>query len=440
MMRLHRSFASTAIALALTSTAPEAAHAARKGPAKLEIAIGGDLLGPYHAIDTISDGGFDEVKRVLGTADAVIANHEHSTFDAEDVQFYPSAENNGLPLSPAAVARDLRALGVTMLSKANNHAADWGLEGLQASEAALTRAGIAFAGSGGDETAARSASVIDTPDGKVGLVSMSSTFQAMAQAADASQSRRGMLRARPGISVVRLTPAMRLKQDDFAQVSRIAGVQSVNAQGRVTLGTQTFVRGDTPGFDYAMDPRDETAILKGIGEGVSRARAVVVAIHAHETDNGDSEDPAPPDFLVQLAHRSIDAGAAAFVRHGPHGVNGIEIYRGRPIFYGVGSMYFDFGGRRTYTVPATGQVIRFSDTWFEGFIAKLIVGKAGPEAVQLHPIVFDDGPTEKSGIPRLAHGADAQRILSRVQRYSEPFGTQISIERDVGSIKLGRRP
>lgn len=429
--------AATAL-LAATNAHASAKDGSASAHSPLTIAIGGDLLGPYHSIAAIEDSGFEEVKAILSGSDVVVANHEQSTFDAEDHAFYPSAENNGLPLSPEIVARELRAMGVRLLSKANNHAVDWGLEGLAATEAALELSGIAYAGSGSSEDAARAVAIVETPKGAVGLASMASTFQAMAQAGNAAESRRGPLRARPGISVVRTEALMRLAADDIASLARIPGAKPGEAGERVTLGTQAYVAGVEPGWDYAMDERDETAILKGLREGIPRTRATIAAIHAHETDDGDSEDPTPPDFVVELAHAAIDEGAMAFVRHGPHGVNGVEIYKGRPVFYGVGSMYFDFGGRRSYTVPATGQVIRFPDTWFEGFIARLVIGKAGPEAVELYPVLFDDTPGDISGIPRLAHGTDAQRILARVQRYSDQFGTRIATGGDVGRITLGQ--
>jgi poly-gamma-glutamate capsule biosynthesis protein CapA/YwtB (metallophosphatase superfamily) len=47
----------------------------------------------------------------------------------------------------------------------------------------------------------------------------------------------------------------------------------------------------------------------------------------------------PPDFLVDLAHKAIDNGADAFVGHGIHLVRAIEIYRGKPIFYGLGEFF-----------------------------------------------------------------------------------------------------
>ena len=47
---------------------------------------------------------------------------------------------------------------------------------------------------------------------------------------------------------------------------------------------------------------------------------------------GKREDP--PEFMVDLAKRSIDAGADVFVGHGGPSL-GIELYQGKPIFYGL---------------------------------------------------------------------------------------------------------
>ena len=48
----------------------------------------------------------------------------------------------------------------------------------------------------------------------------------------------------------------------------------------------------------------------------------------------------PADFLPLLFHKAIDAGADVVIRHGPHELNGIEIYKGKPIFYSLGSLFF----------------------------------------------------------------------------------------------------
>nr|WP_318528309.1 CapA family protein [Mesorhizobium sp. ZC-5] len=49
----------------------------------------------------------------------------------------------------------------------------------------------------------------------------------------------------------------------------------------------------------------------------------------------------PPDYQQSFARKMIDAGADAYVGHGPHLPRGIEIYKGRPIFYSLGNFFYD---------------------------------------------------------------------------------------------------
>ena len=47
----------------------------------------------------------------------------------------------------------------------------------------------------------------------------------------------------------------------------------------------------------------------------------------------------PGDFTAvqRIAHRMIEEGADLVVGHGPHLLRGIEIHRGKPIFYSLGN-------------------------------------------------------------------------------------------------------
>ena len=53
-------------------------------------------------------------------------------------------------------------------------------------------------------------------------------------------------------------------------------------------------------------------------------------------------------YMREIAHAAIDAGADIVVGHGPHYSLPVEAYRGKPIFYGLGSFSFHtgHGGRR----------------------------------------------------------------------------------------------
>ena len=52
--------------------------------------------------------------------------------------------------------------------------------------------------------------------------------------------------------------------------------------------------------------------------------------------------------MTEIAHAAIDAGADIVIGHGPHYSLPVEVYHGKPIFYGLGSFSFHtgHGGRR----------------------------------------------------------------------------------------------
>jgi len=53
-------------------------------------------------------------------------------------------------------------------------------------------------------------------------------------------------------------------------------------------------------------------------------------------------------YMPEIAHAAIDAGADLVIGHGPHYALPVEVYRGKAIFYGLGSFSFQtgHGGRR----------------------------------------------------------------------------------------------
>src|SRR6185312_9437597 len=48
-------------------------------------------------------------------------------------------------------------------------------------------------------------------------------------------------------------------------------------------------------------------------------------------------------YMTDIAHAAIDAGADIVMGHGPHYSLPIEVYKGRPIFYGLGNLTFSTG-------------------------------------------------------------------------------------------------
>jgi len=48
-------------------------------------------------------------------------------------------------------------------------------------------------------------------------------------------------------------------------------------------------------------------------------------------------------YMTEIAHRAIDAGADLVIGHGPHFSLPVEVYKGVPVFYGLGSFSFHTG-------------------------------------------------------------------------------------------------
>ena len=102
-------------------------------------------------------------------------------------------------------------MGVDMVSMANNHSTDFGPEGLMETIRLADEAGLANSGGGANMKEAREAGFLDTPKGRIGLVSTASTFKPNAGANDAF----GETNARPGISILRLKTINLVNQEQL---------------------------------------------------------------------------------------------------------------------------------------------------------------------------------------------------------------------------------
>src|SRR6185503_8013863 len=56
-------------------------------------------------------------------------------------------------------------------------------------------------------------------------------------------------------------------------------------------------------------------------------------------------------FIEDFARKAIDAGASAVLGHGAHMLRGVEVYKGRPIFYNLGSLMIEFEAGEQLMTP-----------------------------------------------------------------------------------------
>ncbi|MCW0002174.1 CapA family protein [Pararhizobium sp. YC-54] len=406
--------------------------------------------------------GFSDIIKILHEADVTFGNLETNIFDIRSFKGSPQAEYGGAYIvSPPEVGPDLKAMGFNIVSRANNHTLDWGLDGMRETSQLLDQNGIVHAGAGENLAQAGAARFLETARGRVALVSFAARYTPMSRACDSA----GEAPGRPGINALRLAvkilipPAMleSLKQLRKALPAPDAARKDPK---RVVFtpdpyfGGVTFEAGDKPGYSYEPNPRDVTDILRNIRRGKQFSDFCIVTSHCHQPGNWSQE---PPDYEQSFAHQLIDAGADAYVGHGPHQLRGIEIYKGRPIFYSLGNFIYDdlrtpvgadmfevYGKDPRIDTDAEVTVAEEARGFNDPVIYESIVTVSRYEENQLaelrlYPIELGFSKRfANRGVPRLAPPRQATAILERLQRLSEPFGTKIDIEDAIGVIRLQR--
>jgi poly-gamma-glutamate capsule biosynthesis protein CapA/YwtB (metallophosphatase superfamily) len=224
-----------------------------------------------------------------------------------------SHANEGFFADPRIGGEALRLSGIQAVGIANN--VNYGAENIAASIATLDRLGILHTGAGADLTAARAPAIIERNGLSVGVVQRSSVYWPTDHEASADT---------PGIAVLRGHTAYHVP------TARIApGVPPPNRPGVPPL-IITWADGA-----YLAEFCKDIAAL--------RPQADIVVASCHW---GLGRDPL--QYMTEIAHAAIDAGADVVMGHGPHYVLPIEVYNGRPIFYGLSNLTFSTGhlGRR----------------------------------------------------------------------------------------------
>ncbi len=386
------------------------------------IAAVGDLILAYpppHA----SDPSFRSLVRTIREADVAYANFEAHVLD---LRALPVDRNSGF-VGPPEVAAAVKEMGFDVVGRSNNHSNDFQVEGLLASDAFIREAGLVTVGSGPTYRQARAPGYFQTAKGRAAFVVASSSYGRAPVSADTL--------GRGGSSALRTTrctvvpAALEAEYRAREECVRVAAV-------------------DKPYWSYEMNQDDLEAILGSVREGKMKSHFLAVGIHAHQavyeevppTPSGNTswrQDPTTPDFLQEYARATIDAGADAFFGTGPHLLRGIEIYKGRPIFYGLGEFFRQMG----IIGPAGSEPVRATGELYDPMRYRHIVAVAtfnGGEVSEIRLYPIDLGwaaPLVERGVPRGASPEVAQEILTRLQELSAPFGTTITIEGNVGVIR-----
>jgi poly-gamma-glutamate capsule biosynthesis protein CapA/YwtB (metallophosphatase superfamily) len=404
------------------------------------------------------DPDFGKLVDLLRSSDVAIANLEIVFPGAER---HPATTYHGIPICmDPELLSELQWLGFDLYGMGNNHALDYGPEGLVRSMEELEKRQLPFAGIGRTLTEAGGPRYVDAAGTRVALIAAGSTQARLAAAADPSPGDGG----RAGICPLRIDRVHyidRTQFESFRSILASSGVDVGLSEGGPkrmyfpypdrAMFTAPPVGGfAVEGVHFVPDanPRIETVALESdvdaLAASVSAAARedgiVIVSLHCHEGAGGQWNGETLPEFMQPLAHRLIDAGASAVVNHGPHTLRGVEIYKDRPICYSLSNFIFKIDTVAQFptefyeqvglsTTSSPSQVFGLMEGFFshrelwDSMVSRFVFEKGDIARVELHPITLGSEPPR--GCPKLASLADGRRILSKVAELSHPFGTRI---------------
>lgn len=265
----------------LTPTLPVPATPTPSG--EVVLAAVGDLMLGRTVGDQILEKGpqvvFAGVEPVLEAADLRVGNLECALTDRGT----PEPGKTYTLKAPPAAAAALQSAKFDVVSLANNHAMDFGFEGVQSARTTLLQAGIASVGAGADYTQAHMPIILE----------------------------------RNGLRLAFLAYLdVPVERDGF--------------DARAWIATA-----DRPGIAWA----DPNAIQTDVVAAKSKADLVIVLLHSG-TEIGQYQSVLSGE-QIQAAHTAVDAGAALVLGSHPHQLETIERYHGGLIAYSLGNFVFD---------------------------------------------------------------------------------------------------
>ena len=447
----------------------------------MDFALAGEAL-ISQGLRMYTEPRYLELVELIRAADA---RYIHLEMLFHDYEHAPTDKRSGtfMRCDPRFIA-DLQWMGFQMMSTAHNHSIDFGEGGILKNIENLNKYGVVHAGTGRNLAEARAPAYLETAKGRIALLSGTTTLFPWGRAGDQRRDFQG----RPGANLLRHIVEYTVDKATFEHLQRIgAQLGMLHKSGahrplghvsppdtattlhltgysnpphnylKVTLGDKIERK------HYPYKP-DLDGFLERIHDARRMAQWVVVAMH-----NQDIPGDEPQEHAITMFRAMIDAGADILVGTGPHQDRGIEIYKGRPIFYGLGDFilqndtvllepqeHYEFSGLPWNSTPADfydhragyegvgpgkpgtptkGQSVT-PYNWQSGMHRVKFEGGKLKE-IRIHPVDVGYGkPRWQQGRPILAEGEVAQEILDRYQRLSKLLGTRVDIENNVGIVRM----
>lgn len=446
---------------------------------QINLALCGDIM-PSRRMAVFREPKYLALRDLLRGADACFANLESMVVRYGEGT--PAIRTGTHMVTEPGLLDDLKWFGFNLLSCANSHSLNFGEEGLLLQNRYLDAAGVVHAGTGENLRQASAPSYLDTPNGRVALIAATSHLPSNQNRA---ANQRVDFGGKPGVNALGFKTTFIVDKESFSALQRLGAALGLDRQrqrvidhgfhsdGEIGAATQVeytyrgdrYALGDAFDIHTACDEDDVRENLRQVSEARRQADWVIVSLHNQEligrswlTAKKRTEVTAQPDFVHDFARRCIDAGADAFACHGPHILMGIEIYRGKPIFYSLGNLIlqndtlrhvpaypFDRFGLDPRSTPSDFFDLRnaggtkghpASPEFWQSMAAICRYHKKQLDEVAIYPVELGYGrPRSQRGRPVLAEAEQGKIILDRVARLSEPYGTRLERRDGCGIVR-----
>jgi poly-gamma-glutamate synthesis protein (capsule biosynthesis protein) len=339
-----------------------------------------NVLATGDVFPDLEDGeaSFRPLLPVLAKGDIVFGNCEGVYSDRPA----PASTRIVMGAAPSARGSMLGRVGFDVMTLANNHAMDGGVTGLEDTMNLLASQGIVTTGAGRDLAEATTPAVVEANGVRVAFLGFCTSFPVGYDAGE----------GRAGIAAVRIG---------------------------------TYYRNPMPNFwDPGIDPEVLTVPypedMRTLHDAIKAARAAadVVVVAVHQGTNAEVRNAfVPPsrthtktwhnivqDNELDMARDIVEHGADAVVCAQHAALRGIEIYHGKPIFYGMGALIHHFHKRGKHTT-SDHKIIEDWDQEYPYWaydrpetrmsgIASITFSQNGVEAGFIPAMIMPDGSTE----------------------------------------------
>jgi poly-gamma-glutamate synthesis protein (capsule biosynthesis protein) len=341
------------------------------------------LVGETNVNRAKPETAFEKVQPLLDRADVLFGHFETTLAgtpsDNDDMPDLPF--KRGWRHSKPENAKAWKTAGFDAVGVASNVSGSIDSTLLVVQE--LDALGIPHAGVGANFVEARKPAIVEKNGVRFGFLSYTSVFYSQFVPA---------LGKRPGAATVK------------AAMSIVPSWRSEEMPGAV------------PAVKTWLDENEKALMLEDIAKLRPQVDYVVLSNHW-----GVSSDERVQDYQCEFAHAAIDAGADVIMGHHPHRPQGIEIYKGKAVYYSLGNFAFDW------------QFLR--NSMKEGMIAYASFENGAAVKYSFVPVRREDDSNDVAPLPLDSQAGAA--VIETVRRLSQPFGTKVEVMGDEVVVSAG---